>query len=101
MQEGEDRERESEAKKKQKATGEEERQANRRTYKLQMIVQNTHYLSVASLLPPGTRSGYSQSKGREREREREREEEAQLFRSKSTPGSWKGVQNLVIKKQQI
>lgn len=78
---------------KQKATGEEEKQANKRTYKLQMIVQNTHYLSIASLLPSGTRSGNSQNK--------KREGDEQLFRSKSTPGSWKRVHNLVIKKQQI
>ena len=59
---------------KQKATGEEEKQANRRTYELQMIVQNTHYLCVASLLPSGTRSGNSQNKQRKREKgERERE----------------------------
>ena len=77
------REGESEAEKKQKATGEEERQANRRIYKLQMIAQNTHYLSVASLLPPGTRSGNSQSKGREREKrggEKERKKHSYLGR---------------------
>lgn len=55
---------------KQKATGEEEQQAKGRTYKLLMIVQNTHYLSVASLLPSGTRSGNSQNKAQERKREK-------------------------------
>lgn len=85
--------RDSASERKQKATGEEERQANKRTYKLQMIVQNTHYLSIASLLPSGTRSGNSQAK--------EREGDEKIFRSKSTAGSWKQVQNLVIKKQQI
>lgn len=65
--------------KKQRATGEEEKQTNKRTCKLQMIAQNTHYLSIASLYPSGTRSGKSQNK--------ERTGEEQLFRSKGTPGS--------------
>lgn len=63
---------------KQKATGEEERQANKRTYKLQIIIQNTHYPSIASLLPSGKGCGNSQNKDRNREE--------QLFRSKSTQG---------------
>lgn len=63
---GRRRERKRKRREKHEGTEDEERRANRRTYKLQMIVQNTHYLSIASLLPQGTRSGNSQNEERER-----------------------------------
>lgn len=60
--------------------GESERERESGGYKFLMIVQNTHYLFVASQLLSGTRSGNSQNKARERRRAGKRRQRSYLGR---------------------